>query len=146
MIRTLKSKSPDKNGVHRTFWYMDEKGVSGMSRRDRRGNSEPGGVTVMPGTYKVRFTYGGQKDSTSIEVRYDPRIEMSQTAIKSQYDALKGLESKYSMGTKAVDRLKESLGIVSSMVSSYFHISFSLISSPCRGAYPAGQSQKLDLT
>ena len=111
VIRTLKSKAPKENGIHRTFWYMDEKGTNFMSRRDRRGNREPGGTTVLPGTYKVRFTFGDQKDSTSIEVKYDPRIEMSDAAIRAQYDALKGLESKYAMGVKAVDRIKESLGI-----------------------------------
>src|SRR5690606_17760783 len=38
LIRTLKSKAPEENGIHRTYWYMDEKGVSRMSRRNRRGN------------------------------------------------------------------------------------------------------------
>jgi hypothetical protein len=117
IIRTLKSKAPDKNGLHRTFWYMDEKGVDRMSRRDRRSNREPGGVTVLPGTYKVRFTLGDQKDSTNIKVVYDPRIEMSETAIRAQYATLKSMEAKYALGVKAVDRLKESLDIVKDIQS-----------------------------
>ncbi|WP_462249479.1 WD40/YVTN/BNR-like repeat-containing protein [Ekhidna sp.] len=117
VIRTLKSKAPKENGIHRTFWYMNEKGTNFMSRRSRSGNREPGGVTVLPGMYKVRFTFGDQKDSTEVEVRYDPRIEMSDGAIKAQYDALKSLESKYSMGVKAVDRLKESLDITKGIQS-----------------------------
>ncbi|WP_424964296.1 WD40/YVTN/BNR-like repeat-containing protein [Ekhidna sp.] len=111
VIRTLKSKAPEENGIHRTFWYMDEKGTDRMSRRDRRSNREPGGATVLPGSYKVRFTFGDQQDSTNVEVRYDPRIELSNTAIQAKYNALKNLESKYSMGVKAVDRLKESIDI-----------------------------------
>ncbi len=111
LIRTLKSKAPKENGIHRTFWYMNEKGSNFMSRRDRRGNREPGGVTVLPGTYKVRFTFGDQKDSTEVMVKYDPRIELSNSAIRARYSAMKGLESKYTMGVKAVDRIKESLGI-----------------------------------
>lgn len=117
VIRTLKSKAPKENGIHRTFWYFNEKGTNRMSRRDRRGNREPGGVTVLPGTYKVRFTFGDKKDSTNIEVKYDPRIEMSNAAIRAQYNALKSLESKYAMGVKAVDRLKESLGIAKGIQS-----------------------------
>ncbi|MEQ9305216.1 MAG: hypothetical protein RJQ14_15010, partial [Marinoscillum sp.] len=111
VIRTLKSKAPEKNGIHRTFWYMDEKGTDRMSRRDRRGNRESGGVTVLPGSYKVRFTLGDQKDSTNIEVKYDPRIELSNAAIRAQYNTLKSLETKYAIGVKAVDRLKESIDI-----------------------------------
>lgn len=118
VIRTLKSKAPEENGIHRAFWYMDEKGTERMSRRNRRGNSEPGGATVMPGTYKVRFTYGDQVDSTMIVVRYDPRIQLSSTDIKAQYDALKSLESKYNLGVKAVNRLKESLDIAQSIQKS----------------------------
>ncbi|WP_425391420.1 WD40/YVTN/BNR-like repeat-containing protein [Ekhidna sp.] len=117
VIRTLKSKAPKENGIHRTFWYMDEKGVGFMSRRDRRGNREPGGSTVLPGSYKVRFTFGDQKDSTNIEVRYDPRIEMSDAAIRAQYNALKDMESKYDLGIQAVDRLKESIDIAKSIQS-----------------------------
>ena len=111
LIRTIKSKAPEKNGLHRTFWYMNEKGVGRMSRRNRSSDREPSGVTVLPGTYKVRFSFGDQKDSTNVEVKYDPRIEISTTALKAQYDALTGLESKYTLGIQAVDRLKESIEI-----------------------------------
>ncbi|MEM6380226.1 MAG: hypothetical protein AAF705_18690, partial [Bacteroidota bacterium] len=42
LIRTLKSKAPKENGIHKTFWYMNEKGTNYMSRRNRSGNREPG--------------------------------------------------------------------------------------------------------
>ena len=48
----------------------------------------------------------------------DPRIQLSATDIKAQYDALKSLESKYNLGVKAVDRLKESLDIAKSIQKS----------------------------
>lgn len=111
VIRTLKSKAPKENGIHRTYWYMSEKGVGVINRTDRPQNEEPGGVTVKPGTYKVRFTFGDQKDSTNVEVKYDPRIAMSNASIMGRYNALKKLESKYAMGLKAADRLKESIKI-----------------------------------
>jgi len=111
VIRTLKWKAPEKNGLHRTYWYMDEKGVQGMRRGERRGTGESGGVTVLPGKYKVRFTYGDQKDSTEVEVRYDPRIDLPAGAIQARYTALKGLEAKAELGGQAVERLKEAIKI-----------------------------------
>ncbi|MEM0941547.1 MAG: hypothetical protein AAGI25_17435 [Bacteroidota bacterium] len=111
LIRTIQFKAPEENGIHRTFWYMEEKGVERMSRKNRNKNTEPEGVTVLPGTYKVRFTFGDQIDSTNVEVKYDPRIDLSDGAIRAQYDALKELESKYRLAVKAVDRLKESMDI-----------------------------------
>lgn len=111
VIRTMKWKAPKENGIHRTSWYMAEKGVERMRRGNRRGNNEPRGVTVLPGIYKLRFSYGDQMDSTDLEVKYDPRLEMSNTAIVAKYNALKSLEKKVELGSKAVDRLKESLKI-----------------------------------
>ncbi|MEM9895297.1 MAG: hypothetical protein AAF789_02910 [Bacteroidota bacterium] len=115
LIRTKKWKAPKDNGIHRTYWYMEEKGVNRMSRRERKGNSEPGGTTVLPGKYKIRLTYGDQKDSTEIQVSYDPRIEMSNAAVEMKYKAIKDLQSKYEKGVDAVDRLKESLKVAEKM-------------------------------
>lgn len=111
LIRTLKSKAPEENGIHRTYWYMNEKGISSMSRRERNNKREPGGVTVLPGTYKARFTLGDQMDSTMVKVKYDPRIEMSNADIQARYNALKAMEVKYRLGVDAVERIKESIAI-----------------------------------
>ncbi len=111
VIRTIRRKAPKENGFHRFTWGMEEKGVKRMRRSDenRNNSSEPGGVSVLPGTYKIRFTFGDQMDSTNIEVRYDPRLDLSDADIKAKYDALKGLQSSIEKGVMAVDRLKESL-------------------------------------
>ena len=82
-----------------------------MQRGERSGNREQGGVTVLPGTYKVRLTFGDQKDSTEVEVKYDPRIDMSASAIQARYEALKSLEEQADLGYQAVERLKESIKI-----------------------------------
>lgn len=111
LIRTLKWKTPKKNGLQRAFWAMNEKGPAGMRRKKRESKSEPSGVTVLPGTYKLRFTFGDQVDSTNVEVKYDPRIEMSKNAIQARYDALKTLEAKAELGGQAVDRIRESIEI-----------------------------------
>ncbi len=117
LIRTINQKAPKENGLHRTYWRMREKGVDGMRRGKLNSKREPSGVTVLPGTYKVRFTYGDQKDSTIVSVKYDPRIEMSEQAIKAQYDALKALESKMALGSQAVERIKEAIGIAKDIQS-----------------------------
>ncbi|MEZ4841628.1 MAG: hypothetical protein R2821_08995 [Flavobacteriaceae bacterium] len=89
LIRTLKQKAPKENGLHRTFWGLDEKGVRGPSRREPRGNREPGGVTVLPGTYKVVLEYADTKDSTNVTVAYDPRFKMPMNVLKANITCLK---------------------------------------------------------
>ena len=113
LIRTLTRKTPKENGLHKMQWYFDEKGVSRPSRRDRRNRGgEPGGVTVLPGTYKLKMTFGEMVDSTSIDVAYDPRIEMPMAVLEAKYNLLKDLETTMSVATKAVDRLKSSIKIL----------------------------------
>ena len=111
LIRTIKWKTPKKNGLQRYYWRMNEKGPARMRRGEQRSKAEPSGVTVLPGTYKVRFSFGDQKDSTEVEVKYDPRIEMSSSTIRAQYDALKALEVKAGLAGQAVDRIKASIKI-----------------------------------
>jgi photosystem II stability/assembly factor-like uncharacterized protein len=113
LIRTLAQKTPKENGLHKMYWYLNEKGVAWPSRRTRRSRGgEPGGVTVLPGTYKLRMTFGEQMDSTEITVQYDLRVDMPNDVLKAKYDLSKELEGKMDVAAKAVKRLNESKGIV----------------------------------
>ena len=55
-IRTLKFKAPKENGIHKTRWFLREKGVARASRRISKSKREPSGVSVKPGTYKLKMT------------------------------------------------------------------------------------------
>jgi photosystem II stability/assembly factor-like uncharacterized protein len=115
-IRTMKQKAPDENGVQRMQWMMNQKGVRGPSREKPRNNAgEPGGLQVLPGTYKLRVTFGDQKDSTNVEVKADPRLNVSSSVIESRYAMMKDLEKMTSNLAEATTRLRESLDLVSDL-------------------------------
>ena len=106
LIRTLASKAPDSSGIYRTIWDMDEAGVRYPSRRKPRENAgEPGGVTVIPGKYKIRMLFGGQEDSVEIDVKYDPRFEVGPEVHQARYNALKQVEKRVEMAGLAVSQL-----------------------------------------
>ncbi|WP_340075072.1 VPS10 domain-containing protein [Leptobacterium sp. I13] len=113
LIRTLKQKTPKENGIHRVYWGMDEKGPDRPSRTIRKNQREPGGTQVKPGTYTVKLIYGELVEETSITVKSDPRIPVSQTAINEQYDAVKKLENYTQVAADAVKQLVESKNTVS---------------------------------
>ncbi|SNR66403.1 WD40/YVTN/BNR-like repeat-containing protein [Lutibacter flavus] len=114
LIRTIKRKAPEENGVHRMYWYLGEKGKQRPSRRKARENAqERRGVTVLPGSYKIKLHYGNQTAEEKIEVAYDPRVEMPFEVLKNQYDMLKQLEDKMDVAGKATQRLLASKEIVS---------------------------------
>ncbi|WP_375240924.1 WD40/YVTN/BNR-like repeat-containing protein [Polaribacter sp.] len=107
-IRTLKFKAPKENGVHKTTWYLREKGVARASRRIRKSSREPGGVTVKPGTYRLKMTFGDVVEEQNIKVEFDPRLKISDKAINQKYNASKELERYQEKIANVVKQLVES--------------------------------------
>ncbi len=108
LIRTLKYKTPEKAGFHRIYWNMDEKGADRPSRKISKGKNERGGVYVKPGTYNVKITHGTTTDETTIEVKTDPRLEVSTASINEIYDAGQKLNGYQQKAADAVKQLVES--------------------------------------
>jgi photosystem II stability/assembly factor-like uncharacterized protein len=108
-IRTIKQKAPEDNGLNRISWSLSEKGEVQPSREKPRENSpEPGGGPgVLPGNYKVRITFGDQKDSTILTVKSDPRFNTAQSIIEARYKMLKDLNRLTSIASEATKRLRE---------------------------------------
>ena len=107
-IRTLKFKTPKESGVHKTNWYLREKGVARASRKIKISKREPGGVSVKPGIYQLKMTFGETISKQTITVEYDPRLELSKKAINQKYDASKTLENYQEKITNIVKQLVES--------------------------------------
>ncbi|MBL4605395.1 MAG: hypothetical protein JKY02_06995 [Flavobacteriaceae bacterium] len=117
LIRTLKRKAPKENGIHRTYWFMDEKGVARPSRRIRKQRNEPGGVGVKPGTYRLKMSFGDQTSESTITVEFDPRLKMSTAAINEIYNASKEMEKDQKLMADVVKQLVESKNIASGFKS-----------------------------
>jgi photosystem II stability/assembly factor-like uncharacterized protein len=111
LIRTLKRKAPEENGLHSWTWYMDEAGVDYPSRRIRERNWEPGGVDVKPGDYRAVLHYGDLESETSITIASDPRLQVSQKNIDEVYSTGKELEKMQQTAADAVRQLVESKAI-----------------------------------
>jgi len=106
LIRTLRWNVD--SGFNRQYWGMEEKGHRRPgSPKPPPGAPEPGGLQVLPGTYKLVITYAGASDSTSVTVKDDPRlgdrneIKLAQRAL---YDRLQRSSDKL---TEGMDRLTE---------------------------------------
>lgn len=117
LINTISQKAPEENGLHRMTWALNEKAERNPSReRGRsgqgRGFGRFGGASVLPGTYKLRLTYGNVKDSVNLNVKSDPRLNVPQAVIEQRYAMLKDLQKMTATATQATDRLRESLDIV----------------------------------
>ena len=63
-----------REGVNRVYWDLRHASLSG--RPDRRGGG-PGGPMVLPGRYTVRLTVDGRSMDRPLEVREDPRLDVT---------------------------------------------------------------------
>ncbi|MFY0629245.1 MAG: hypothetical protein JXR05_02620 [Flavobacteriaceae bacterium] len=117
LIRTLKRRAPKENGIHKTYWFMDEKGVARPSRRIRNSRFEPSGVGVKPGTYRLKMSFGDQTSESTIKVEFDPRLKMSTAAINEIYNASKDMEKDQKRMADVIKQLIESKNIANGIKS-----------------------------
>src|SRR5579859_975853 len=107
LIRSLKWNVD--SGFNRHYWGMEEKGVRQPgSPKPLPDAPEPGGLQVLPGTYKFVITYAGAADSTLVTVKDDPRLgdrNAIRLAQRALYERLKKSTDKLTQG---MDRLTES--------------------------------------
>jgi len=115
LIRTMKEKTPEDNGVNRMTWGMNEKGVRSPSRESEKSSAERSGISVLPGTYKLRLIFGGQKDSVMITVKDDPRYTTSAPVLEARYKMLKDLDQLTTLTAKASEQLRESLSLTNEL-------------------------------
>lgn len=94
-------------GINRTSWQLDEKGFRQPGATQERMEQEPGGLPVMPGKYRVKFTYGGQSDSTEIEVRMDPRVPFRMSDLSERKEYVLAFQKKVDKLSEAIDRIKQ---------------------------------------
>lgn len=111
-IRTLE-ETPEFDGMNRTTWGLEEKGVRGPSRQLPADDApEPGGPDVLPGTYKVKMTYAEQSDSTTVQVHFDPRIEFNMADLQTRRDMQYDLMSLQEKVGNATNQLHEAMDMI----------------------------------
>jgi hypothetical protein len=97
---------------------MEEKGFRQPgSPKPQPNASEPGGLQVLPGTYKLTITYARATDSTFVTVKDDPRLGNRndiKIAQRKMYERLKKSGDKLTEGT---DRLTEAEEVCTKMQS-----------------------------
>ena len=105
-VRTL-TDTPT-SGVNRLHWFLDRKGYRfpGSPRRQRPGSQRGGGGYVLPGTYKLVFSYEKQKDSTMITVKGDPRLNIDPQVIVANRKLYEPVMKKMEVLADAVDNIR----------------------------------------
>lgn len=111
-VRTFSSRI-DK-GMNRVSWRLEMDGVNFPSYQDPRpGSNAPGGPQVLPGTYKLIFSIDDKKDSTTVTIHTDPRIEVSRSQLEAQLAAYQDFAKVVETATEGFNQLKKAKKTIS---------------------------------
>lgn len=99
--------SPVDTGMNRIYWRMDRDGVRFPTRREVKPDADPSsGGPVAPGTYKLVFSYKDFKDSTSVTVHDDPRVETTAAQRQAKAAVLTDFEKIVEKAKAGFDQLQ----------------------------------------
>lgn len=106
---TVRTFSPRVDtGMVRVYWPLNRNGIRPPSRQERRQTEDtPGGPAVLPGTYKVVAIWGKLKDSTMVNVKSDPRLEVKMEDLEAKDAAFRELEKVVQKATEGFEQIKE---------------------------------------
>jgi hypothetical protein len=112
LVNVIRQKAPETNGVYRINWMLNERAERQPSRERPRGQQTGGGfggfgMPVLPGTYKLRITFGDARDSVNLVVKPDPRVDVPLSVYEQRYAMMKELNKLRNAATLATDRLRE---------------------------------------
>ncbi|MBK7375889.1 MAG: hypothetical protein IPJ02_10110 [Chitinophagaceae bacterium] len=116
LIRTLRWAVD--SGFNRMYWGMEEKGFRQPgSPKPQPGAPEPGGLQVLPGTYKLVISYARSSDSTFITVKDDPRLGNRNDIKLAQRKMADRLRRSADKLTTGMDQLTESEELLTKMLA-----------------------------
>ncbi len=106
LLRTM-YQEPD-SGVNRIVWDLAQKGVRYPDApKPKAGAAEPTGMYVLPNSYKIRLSYKGFVDSTTVKVTLDPRLSLTTEILQATEKLYNRLTKNVTLATNIVDRMNE---------------------------------------
>lgn len=112
VIRTLKGSA--EHGLNRVHWDFRNEGYRIPSYAG--SNDSRRGFEVVPGSYTVRITSGEVVDSADVEVRQDPRLQVSMEDRRAKFAALQRGGKLMSTTAEALQRLNRTEQSVKSVL------------------------------
>jgi photosystem II stability/assembly factor-like uncharacterized protein len=124
-IRTFNHK-PD-SALNIIYWGMEPNGFDWPRRKEREDKEKPGGmVSVPPGKYTVIFEYDKVKDSSEVEIRFDPRLVFNTNAYNKAKREEAQLKNSVERASKVMEGIRECRKIMEAYKNSWVFVEDSL--------------------
>ena len=101
---------PTVAGLHRVVWDLRHEGAEIIKGARLDAGKPRVGPLVVPGTYALRLTVGGKTLRSTVEVKPDPRLRLSQEAAAEQLALLLKVRDDISRLARIVNQLRSLKG------------------------------------
>jgi hypothetical protein len=85
-VQHLSETLPVEEGLNRFNWNLRYEDPVKVPGNFYEADIPPKGPMALPGTYQVRLTGAGQRQTAPIELRKDPRIDISAADLEKQFE------------------------------------------------------------
>jgi hypothetical protein len=104
---------PD-TGLNRITWNYERNGIRFPTRQEPGEDDDPPGsfIPVRPGKYRLVVAFDQWKDSTSLTVRYDPRINYPLDALQRQEELYNQWAEQVNLATNGFSQLRNARKVI----------------------------------
>jgi hypothetical protein len=97
-----------KQGMNRFTWDMCQAGYrSSSTKKPEKEIEDVSGRWVMPGKYSLQLRYGNDSVSIAVNVKKDPRMEISMETMQNNADNLDQILAYEKLSTTTIDQLND---------------------------------------
>lgn len=96
---------PTEIGLNRFVWNLRYEAASRVPGAVSWGGS-PDGPRALPGSYQVKLTVAGKTYTAPLEVKMDPRVEVSQADLEKQLELGLKIRERVTVGHDAVNHIR----------------------------------------
>jgi len=100
-------QQPVDPGLNRMVWDLRSEPPGEVE-----GSYGPDGVPVLPGGYRVRVEIAGESAEAALEIRPDPRTDVSLDRRRAKIEAIREVETWVALGAEARTRVEEAIEAV----------------------------------
>jgi hypothetical protein len=106
LVNTLEIQT--KKGINRLYWTFDKKRVRYPNQAKPKKEDEPVYEgQVLPENYKVKLSYNGTSDSTTLNIIFDHRIKYDKAFMNERNELVIKFDKEVLKATKAADKIRD---------------------------------------
>jgi hypothetical protein len=106
-VQHLSETLPAEGGLNRFSWNLRYEDPAKVPGNFYETDIPPKGPMALPGTYQMRLTVGSQSQTASLELRKDPRMEISPADLQKQFDLERQIARRLTALHNAVNGIRD---------------------------------------